>query len=121
MPLKQGRKPCVVVGARDHRRLRGTLLNMGYQFHRGLRSRRPGEIEAWLADIGRGRQVHVQEVKRRNGGIAIYAHTEPASGTMAHAVSALLDGASFQGGSRVLRADLREDGWKFRGSRASKP
>jgi len=41
----------------------------------------------------------------------VYAHTEPEGIGVAHAISAITDGASFQGGSRALKSDLRRRGW----------
>lgn len=113
MAFKQGRKPALVLRtATERKKFRGALLSAGYEFHSGPRTTRDGEQQAWVADIGRGRQVHVQEVKRRNGTVAVFAHTEPAGYGLHHLVSALTDGASYSGGSRVLKADLRARGWK---------
>lgn len=111
MPFKQGIRPCVIVPRRLHRAFRGDLLSLGYRFHTGPRTTRDSEIQAWVAGIGRGRQVHVQEVRLDDGDIAVYAHTEPEGYGLDHLVSAVLDEASFAGGARVLRSDLRSRGW----------
>lgn len=111
MPFKQGRRPCLVIRKGRNKKFRGALLSAGYTFHRDLRTKRDGEIQAWVRPIGRDRQVHVQEVRRRNGNVAIYAHTEPEGETLDHLVSAVLDQASFQGGAKVLLNDLRSRGW----------
>jgi len=111
MPFKQGKRPCLVLDASDVRGFRGTLLSKGYKPHTGLRTIRAREQQAWVAPVGRDRQVHVQEVRRANGRIAVFAHTEPAGYGLRHAVAAILDRASFSGGARVLLRDLRDDGW----------
>ena len=111
MAFKQGRRPTVVV-SREHRRaFRGALLASGYEPHGGARVQREGEVQAWRAELPGGRQVHVQEVETEGGDVEVFAHTEPAGG-LGHAVSALTDGASYSGGARVLRADLRRRGWQ---------
>ena len=66
---------------------------------------------AWVAPIGRGRQVHVQEVRRGDGRVEVFAHTEPEGSGLRHLVAAVLDRASFTGGARALLADLRTGGW----------
>lgn len=112
MAFKQGRRPSVVIEPREHREFQDDLRDAGYKPHKGPRIERDGEIRAWVAPVGNGeRHVHVQEVRRRNGDVAVYAHTEPAGVGPSHAVSAVTDGASYQGGSRVLREDLRRRGW----------
>lgn len=111
MPFKQGRKPSVIIDPEDHRSFRGALLASGYKPHTGPRVRRKDEIQAWVAPLPGGRQVHVQEVRTRNGDIAVYAHTEPEGAGLSHAISAITDRASFQGGSRALKSDLRRRGW----------
>ena len=111
MPFIQGRKPAVVISAEDQRKFRGDLLASGYKPHTGPRVRRENEVQAWVAPLPGGRQVHVQEVRRRNGDIAVYAHTEPEGAGLRHGISALTDGASFQGGARALKSDLRRQGW----------
>jgi hypothetical protein len=109
MPFKQGVEPCVVVDRRHLRKFRGVLLSSDYKPHTGLKYRRDGEVQAWIRPIGRGRQVHVQEVRGRGGEIEVYAHTEPAT-AVEHAFSAILDGASFSGGAKALLNDLRDKG-----------
>jgi hypothetical protein len=111
MPFKQGRRPCLVLSPDLHRSFRGTLLKSGYTFHTGPRTTRSGEIQAWVAPLPNGRQVHVQEVRRRNGNIAVFAHTEPEGYGLAHGIAAFFDRASYSGGGRALKADLRRDGW----------
>lgn len=71
MPFKQGTRPSVVIAPEDHREFRGTLFASGYKPHTGPRVRRDGEIQAWVAPLAGGRQVHVQEVRRRNGDVAV--------------------------------------------------
>jgi hypothetical protein len=100
VPFKQGRKPSVVIDAEEHRQLRGALLASGYKPHTGPRVKRDSEIQALVAPLPRGRQVHVQEVRHRSGDVAVYAHTGHEGTGVAHAISAITDGASFQGGSR---------------------
>lgn len=111
MAFKQGKKPAVRVAKRDHKKLRGALLSAGYEFHTGLRTERDDEIQAWVKLIGNGRQVHVQETRGRGNTIKLHAHTEPEGETLEHLWAALTDQVSFQGGSRVLKNDLRAQGW----------
>jgi hypothetical protein len=112
MPFKQGVKPCLRVPKHLHRTFRGDLFALGYKPHTGPRSRRAGEIQAWVAPIGRGRQVHVQEERLRDGSVAVFAHTEPEGYGLDHLMAALFDEASFPGGARALRTDLRSRGWE---------
>lgn len=65
-----------------------------------------------MAPIGRGRQVHVQEARRADGRVNVFAHTEPGGATLRHLAAALLDEVSYSGGARVLLADLRQEGWE---------
>lgn len=112
MAFIQGRRPPLILeSAAEHKRFRGALFALGYRLHGGPRTTRDGEIQAWVAPIGRGRQVHVQEVRQRDGTIAVYAHTEPEGCGLNHLISAVLDQASFSGGARVLLNDLRSRGW----------
>jgi hypothetical protein len=111
VPFKQGVQPCLVVPKRLHKQFRGDLLALGYQLHTGPRTTRDGEVQAWVAGIDRGRQVHIQEVRLDNGDIAVFAHTEPEGYGLDHLISAMLDGASFSGGAKVLKNDLRCRGW----------
>ena len=111
MPFKQGVQPCVVVPKRRHREFRGILLTLGYTFHTGPRTTRDGEIQAWVAGIGWGRQVHLQEIRLDNGDVAVFAHTEPEGYGLDHLISAVLDQVSFSGGAKVLKNDLRSCGW----------
>lgn len=103
----QGQKPCFVVPGTLHRQFREFLHGLGYKAHTGPRTTRQGEIHAWVMPIGFGRQIHVQEELLSSGNVAIYAHTEPAGYGPSHLVSAVRDKASFQGGSRRLRNDIR--------------
>lgn len=111
MAFKQGKKPAVRVHRTELRRFRGALFKAGYQPHTGMRTQRNGEIQAWVKSIGRGRQVHVQEVLTRGEIVRVFAHTEPEGETLEHLAAALLDAVSYSGGSRVLRNDLRDVGW----------
>lgn len=111
MPFKQGRRPCLVLNASERRRFRGALFASGYKLHRGPRVTRRGEEQAWVAQISRGRQVHVQEVRRSDGLISVFAHTEPEGYGPKHLFAALLDQVSFSGGARALLADLRSCDW----------
>jgi len=70
------------------------------------------KIDAMVAPVGDNRQVHVRAVRRRNGDVAIYAHTEPSlDDPVGHGLAALADDVSFQGGARALLNDLRQQGW----------
>lgn len=113
MPFKQGKRPTVTIDAEEHRAFRKDLERAGYRPHAKPRVARDGEIGAWVVPIAGGRQVHVQEVRRGDGDVDVYAHTEPAGVGPKHAVSAVADRASFSGGARVLREDLRRAGWEF--------
>lgn len=111
MPFKQGVRPTIIVSREDRRTFRGDLFATGYRPHNGARTRRDDEIQAWVKPIGRGRQVHVQEELLDDGSVAVFAHTEPEGETFAHLVAAIFDQASYSGGARALRADLRSRGW----------
>jgi hypothetical protein len=111
MPLKQGVRPVLIVPKGSRRVFRGDLLATGYKPHTGPRSKREGEIQAWVKFIGRSRQVHAQEELLDDGDVAVFAHSEPAGTGLDHFIAAMLDRASFSGGARVLRADLRSRGW----------
>jgi hypothetical protein len=111
--FKQGHRPALVVRKAQLPRFRACLARAGYRPHTGARYERRGEIAAWTADVQGGRHVHVQEVDLGEGRIAVFAHTEAASGWR-HWVSALTDGHSFAAGSRKLRSDLRLAGWRVR-------
>ena len=78
------------------------------ELHDGPRTTRDGEVQAWVGSIRGGRQIHVQEVRRRDGSIAVFAHTEPEGYGLDHLVAAVLDRASFSGGAKVLLNDLRD-------------
>ena len=108
--LKQGREPCLVLERHEIRKFRGTLLSADYRFHIGPRIQREGEKQTWVRSIGRGRQVHVQEVYVGNE-VHMYAYTEPeARHVLADAVAAVLDNASYSGSARVLLSDVRARG-----------
>lgn len=112
MAFIQGRRPPVVLESKaEHKTSRGALFALGYRFHGGPRTTRDREVQPWVAPIGRGRQVHVQDARRRDGKIAVYAHTEPEGHGLDHLITGVLDGASFSGGARVLLNDLRSRGW----------
>jgi hypothetical protein len=110
--FKQGSKPVVTIEKDERKTFRGDLFASGYKPHTGPRTQRDGEIQAWVKPIGRGRQVHVQEELRDDGGIDVFAHTEPEGYGPDHLVAAVLDEASFSGGSKVLRGDLKRRGRK---------
>jgi len=106
--FRQGKHPALVIGPERLLALQNALRRAGYAPHRGARFERKGEIAAWTRDLPDGRHVHLQEVAWTKGRIALFAHTEPAtSNLLAHAWSALTDGANFSAGARTLRADLR--------------
>jgi hypothetical protein len=107
----QGRRPAVVIPAKDAARARAALVRAGYESHTGARYRRAGEIQAFTSELPNGRHVHVQEVRWKGGRIAYFAHTEPATG-LAHIWSALTDGANYSDGARKLRAAFRAAGFR---------
>lgn len=92
------------------------LASAGYEEHDGPRMSRDGEIATYrLAFHGADglRQNHVQIVERGSV-FAVYAHTEPHTQRLvAHAISAVGDGASFSGGSRMLTNDLSSVGYRL--------
>lgn len=116
MPFKEQMR---AVGYVPHQRL-GLLIvklgQVGYEKHDGPRTTRDREV----ATLRKGfpgsdgwRQNHVQVVQRGRT-CAVYAHTEPHTGRfLDHAASALLDEASFSGGSRMLRNDLASIGFRL--------
>lgn len=104
--FKQGKKPALVVPDARLGALRSALRRAGYAPHTSSRWVREGEIEAWTLPLADARQVHVQLVARRGGRVAVFAHTEPASGP-AHWISAVMDRADFASGAKRVRADLR--------------
>lgn len=112
MPFKQGRRAAINVPKKGRSKFRGDLFATGYKAHTGARTRRDGEIQAWVKPIGRGRQVHVQEELLDDGSIDVFAHTEPEGEGLDHLVSAVFDQASFSGGAKVLLNDLRTRGRK---------
>ncbi len=90
------------------------LEQAGYEYHDGPRTSRDNEVATFrnAFDSASGlRQNHVQIVDRGSV-FAIYAHTEPHTERWwAHTVSAIGDGASFSGGSRMLGNDLASGGY----------
>ena len=92
------------------------LAAAGYEEHDGPRMSREGEVATYrLAFNGADglRQNHVQIVKRGSV-LAIYAHTEPHTQRLvAHAISAVGNGASFSGGSRMLTNALSSVGYRL--------
>jgi hypothetical protein len=111
MPFKQGMRPVINVPKISRQTFRGDLFATGYKPHTGLRTKRDGEIQAWVKPIGRGRQVHVQEELLDDDSIDVFAHTEPEGQSLEHLVAAVFDQASYSGGAKVLRSDLRSRGW----------
>lgn len=111
MPFKQGVRSAISVPKKSRSTFRGDLLASGYKPHAGARTRRDGEIQAWIKPIGRGRQVHVQEELLDDGSIAVFAHTEPEGEGLDHLIAAVFDQASYSGGAKVLLGDLRSRGW----------
>jgi hypothetical protein len=87
------------------------LRDAGYEEHDGPKLPRDGEIATFRRAFHTKdglRQNHVQLVQRGST-IAVYAHTEPHTIRLAaHAISAMLDGASFSGGSKMLRNNLAD-------------
>jgi len=112
MAFKKGKRACLVIKKSQYKAFKGALLSAGYEFHIGPRTIRKGEIDSMVASVRSDRQVHVRAVRRRDGDIAVYAHTEPSiDSPVAHALAALTDDMSFQGGARALLNDLRQQGW----------
>lgn len=114
--FKQQQRPAGYVNDEQFGQLKLKLRQAGYEDHDGLRVSRSGEVAAFRRTfhaVGGVRQNHVQIVDR--GVIfAIYAHTEPHTARLiAHAISALGDGASFSGGSKMLRNDLADAGYRL--------
>lgn len=113
MPFAQGTHPALTLPTSEAQRLHMVLRRAGYEPHMGSRYLRKGELRAWTAPLRGGRHIHVQECAWTSGRLALFAHTEPASGLL-HAWSAVTDGANFAAGSRKLRADLTANGWRQR-------
>jgi hypothetical protein len=111
MAFKQGKRPTLRIPSAKTHAFRAVLLVVGYRVHRGLRTKRKGELMAWLIRLPKGRQVHVQEEELPNGDILVFAHTEPAGYGLKHLKAALRDRVSYSGGARRLRNDLRSKGW----------
>jgi hypothetical protein len=117
--FKQGKKPAFTISYSNHKKLIHALYDGEYFMDR-LKLTRKNEIGAFRRCFkvkGERRQVHVQLVARISDSgkelIDVYAHTEPEdSAIIRHTISAFLDGASYQAGSRVLKKDLKEVGFK---------
>jgi hypothetical protein len=71
MAFDQGSRPCLVLEKEEHCSLRGALFSLGYQLHDGPRTTRAGEVQMWMGSLEGGRQVHLPEVRRRDGTIAV--------------------------------------------------
>jgi hypothetical protein len=117
--FKQGRSPAFTISERRVVDFVHALHDANY-FHDRLKFGRKNEVGAFRrcfeAKDGK-RQVHVQVVARisQKGKklVDVYAHTEPEdSAVLRHTLSAFLDGACYQAGSRMLRKDLKEVGFK---------
>lgn len=111
MPFKQGKRAAITIPKKGRSTFRGDLFAMGYKPHTGARTKRNGEVQAWVKSIGRGRQVHVQEELLDDGSVDVFAHTEPAGHGLDHLFAAVFDRASYAGGAKVLLGDLRRRGW----------
>jgi len=111
MAFKQGKRPTLTIPSATIPAFRAILVLVGYTIHRGPRSKRKGETLAWVIRFPKGRQVHVQEQELPNGDLLIFAHTEPAGYGYRHLKAAVRDEASYSGGARRLRNDLRSRGW----------
>lgn len=121
--FKQQIKAVGYVSARQLGLLKLKLAHAGYEPHTGLRVSRDGEVATFRRTF-RGanglRQNHVQVVDRGDT-FAVYAHTEPHTARLiAHTVSALGDGASFSGGSKMLRGDLAAVGYELESHAAAR-
>lgn len=114
--FKQQRQAAGYVNEEQLGLLKLKLRQAGYEDHDGLRVSRSGEVATFRRTFRAAsgvRQNHVQVVDR-GGVFAVYAHTEPHTARLiAHAVSALGDGASFSGGSKMLRNDLVDAGYQL--------
>jgi hypothetical protein len=113
MAFKEGKKPALVVAKKRLTNLVTALMAVGYGPHEGRKVRRPGEF-ATLRKVykarGQERQCHVQIVEA-DGHVLVYAHTEPYMGRdvfslIEHGISALIDGASYSAGTRMINRDL---------------
>jgi hypothetical protein len=117
--FKQGLKATLTMSEKRVVSLVHALYDAGYFYDR-LKFGRKDEIGAFRRCFGAKegkRQVHVQVVARISPEgkklIDVYAHTEPEdSAVLRHTLSAFLDGASYQAGSRMLRKDLKEAGFR---------
>jgi hypothetical protein len=117
--FKQGKKPAFTIPYPHHKKLIYALYDAEYFMDR-LKLTRKNEVGAFRRCFkvkGERRQVHVQLVARISDTgkelIDVYAHTEPEdSAIIQHTISAFLDGACYQAGSRMLKKDLKETGFK---------
>lgn len=111
--FKQQKRAAGYLPYQSFNTLAAALKRAGYERHSGPRVERDREIAAFRRtyDSPQGlRQNHVQVAEHGNT-IAIYGHTEPHTDEFIdHAISAIFDGASFQGGSKMLKNDLAEQG-----------
>jgi hypothetical protein len=75
-----------------------------------LASTRPREIGALVFELDDGLQLHVQ-VAAKDERLGIWAHLEPSitQAPVAHALSAVLDGAKFSEGCKLLKHLLGVD------------
>jgi hypothetical protein len=117
--FKQGKRPSFTVPFARQEGLIYALHDAGYFLDRLKFSRRNevGTFRYCYMSKGEKRQVHVQLVARISSEgkrlIDVYAHTEPAdSSIFKHTLSAFIDGACYQAGSRMLKAHLKEVGFK---------
>lgn len=111
--FKQQKKATGYVPRQQAGLLRVKLREAGYEVHSGPALARDRETHT-LRKSFRGqsgvRQNHVS-IEERGSVAAVYAHTEPHTDDLiGHTISALTDGASFTGGSRMLKRDLEDVG-----------
>ena len=124
MPFKQQKKAAGYAPVEHAGLVELKLRDAGYEVHTGPSVTRDREVATYRKTYRSGgalRQNHVQVVERGSK-LAMYAHTEPHTDRFVdHAVSALLDEASFSGGSRMLRNDLATSGYELRSFTEAKP
>lgn len=111
--FKQQKKAAGYIPRQQLNLVRVALRRLDYEEHPGPAVTRDGEVITLRRSFStpKGwRQNHVQIVERGNS-LAVYAHTEPHTDAFVdHAISAVFDGASFAGGSKMVRADLAKVG-----------
>jgi hypothetical protein len=124
MPFKQQKKAAGYFPVEHQGLLRLKLRHAGYEEHPGPFVSRDGEVGTFRKTYRSGgmlRQNHVQVVTRGTK-LAVYAHTEPHTERWVdHALSAISDGHSFSGGSRMVRHDLAASGYELRSFSDAKP